>query len=131
MTVLGERKVVCPVECQVVLHVKSRQAAIVRAVIKICHVLNVITEVLRVDSARVVDGSRECVRCLSSEAARESFDHTQLKRIIERLRVAHALPHTDKVGVPPPQLRLEDLFTVHDDPWCQINIAHTDQVIAA
>ena len=57
VTVFGERQFVRPIECQIVLHMKSREAAIVRAIVKIGHVLDVITEVLRVDSTRVIDGS--------------------------------------------------------------------------
>src|SRR5205823_3284126 len=92
--------------------------------------LNVIAEILRIDSAGVIDGSRERIRRLSPETTGESSHGAHLKRIVKRLGIRHALPDTDKVGIPPSQLGLENLVAVDDDRRRQINITDANQVIA-
>src|SRR5207237_6047614 len=56
--VLRERQIVGPIECQVMLHMKRREAAVVRPIIEIRNVLNVVAEILRVDSTGIVYRSR-------------------------------------------------------------------------
>src|SRR5213593_463938 len=129
--VLRERQIVGPVECQIVLHMKRREAAVVRPIIEICHVLNVVAEILRIDSTGIVDRSRERVRCLRAEPSRKSFDGAHLKRVIKRLGIGHALPDTNEVWIPSSELRLEDLRTIDHDPGSQIDVPHPNQVIAA
>src|SRR5262249_15697150 len=81
--------------------------------------------------ARVIHRSGKGIGGLRTETARESFDRTQLKRVVEGLRVGHALPDSDEVAIPPSSLWLENLVTVHDSPRRKVDVADTDQVIAA
>src|SRR5437868_3589921 len=81
------------------LYRKAGKAAVRFAIIKINRILSTVVEILRVNSARLVNGARKCVRHLRAQTVRQPFGNARLQCVVERLRVCLSLRHPAEAGV--------------------------------